>query len=94
MNHQEMIDVIQAHKEGKEIECRPKGESHWTTAYPSWQFNLCEYRIKRIRPELFECWAKVWDGGYCTFASKQDADSGSPCIPAAGRIIKLREVIE
>ena len=55
MTHDEMIAVIQAHKEGKTIESRARGigGAKWVTLNeePSWQFSEYDYRIK---PELFK----------------------------------------
>ena len=50
MTHDEMIAVIQAHKEGKTIESRARGIgwAKWVTLNeePSWQFSEYDYRIK------------------------------------------------
>ena len=50
MTHDEMIAVIQAHKEGKTIESRVRGigGAKWVTLNeePSWQFSEYDYRIK------------------------------------------------
>ena len=50
MTHDEMIAVIQAHKEGKTIESRARGYrwDKWVTLNeePSWQFSEYDYRIK------------------------------------------------
>ena len=50
MTHDEMIAVIQAHKEGKTIESRAGGigGAKWVTLNeePSWQFSEYDYRIK------------------------------------------------
>ena len=55
MTHDEMIAVIQAHKDGKTIESRARGigGAKWVTLNeePSWQFSEYDYRIK---PELFK----------------------------------------
>jgi hypothetical protein len=51
MDHDEMIAVIQAHKEGKEIQfrCVDDFDKTWTSyseSSPSWNFSEFEYRIK------------------------------------------------
>ncbi len=55
MTPQEMIDVIQAHADGKQIEMRRQDESSdwcWIAA-PVWNFSLWDYRVKQpaaLRP--------------------------------------------
>lgn len=51
MTHDEMIAVIQAHKEGKTIECRQRThletKGSWQIVpVPSWSFSSYEYRVK------------------------------------------------
>lgn len=49
MTHDEMIAVIQAHKEGKLIEMHPKDRrgNHWMIREkPTWNFEECLYRVK------------------------------------------------
>lgn len=47
MTPQEMIDVIQAYKDGKQIESKSKDYNLWAPAdFPSWDFAVREYRIK------------------------------------------------
>jgi hypothetical protein len=47
MNHDEMIAVIQAHKEGKKIEISWKGDKEWDLLDSAlWNFNSFNYRIK------------------------------------------------
>ena len=62
MTHDEMIAVIQAHKEGKQIECLAalgkNGDMVWTAIDdPSWSFNTSTYRVKaepKYRPWRLE----------------------------------------
>ena len=60
MTHDEMIAVIQAHKEGKVIEWRDKEhpEDLWNApGNPCWDFSTFDYRIK---PELkYRPWKTV-----------------------------------
>ncbi len=51
MTHDEMIAVIQAHKDGAKIECREVfADSSWElTKDPCWNFNDFEYRIAEPR---------------------------------------------
>lgn len=52
MTHEEMISVIQAHKEGKQIQYRRIGNTEWLdTPKPAWNFVLFEYRIKPEPPK-------------------------------------------
>lgn len=46
MTHDEMIAVIQAHKEGKTLQCRYKSNVGWTlTRDPAWNFKVYDYRV-------------------------------------------------
>ena len=50
MKHQEMIMVIEAHSEGKKIECQAKGVNGWSACpHPIFNFSQFDYRVK---PEL------------------------------------------
>lgn len=47
MKHTEMIMVIEAHSEGKTIECTVKDANEWsTTKQPEFNFMDCDYRVK------------------------------------------------
>lgn len=46
MTHDEMITVIQAHKEGKIIQCKNALLPDWTDCDPAWNFYATEYRVK------------------------------------------------
>lgn len=47
MTIDEMIEVLQAYKEGKAIQAREKGYTDWVdTNYPFFDFDNLEYRIK------------------------------------------------
>jgi hypothetical protein len=49
MTHDEMCAVIQAHKEGKEIEVKGMHSITWSPATsPCWNFSHYDYRIKPI----------------------------------------------
>lgn len=57
MTPQEMIDVIQAHKDGKQIQFsfktkKPSSDNYWIDAKtPTWNFTTCNYRIKPKAPK-------------------------------------------
>ena len=47
MNTKEMIEVMQAHAEGKRIEYSVVGHNNWkpTASEPDWAWDRCDYRI-------------------------------------------------
>jgi hypothetical protein len=57
MSPQEMIDVIQAHKDGKQIQFsfktgKPSSDNYWIDAKtPTWNFTSYNYRIKPKAPK-------------------------------------------
>jgi hypothetical protein len=60
MTHDEMIAVIQAHKEGKKLECKCKAIVHdgWVSApVPLFDFHRFDYRVKP-EPRVVEGWTK------------------------------------
>lgn len=70
MAHDEMIAVIQAHKDGIQIQSRRKnGEKFADVNCPSWNFLDNEYRIK---PEPMDIWVLFGPDGLCAAASKTD----------------------
>lgn len=86
MTDDEIIEVVQAHKDGKLIECRLKDRDidvGWYEVpknYSIWNFQQCHYRIK---PEPREWWLS--DGNDVTYAYRHKRASTS---------IRVREVIE
>ncbi len=55
MSIDEQIAVMKAFKEGKTIECKVKNDDNdpWTeTKSPTWNFAVCEYRIKPEKTEI------------------------------------------
>jgi hypothetical protein len=62
MDHNTAIAVIEAHRDGKEIEARyrnrPQLTNQWTecTDGTSWNFDFFEYRIKPEPPKPREWW--------------------------------------
>lgn len=49
MTHNEILAVVQAHKNGKQIQCKSKINSDWRDCYdnkPHWNFQSFDYRIK------------------------------------------------
>lgn len=50
--HEEMIAVIQAHKEGETVEFRQRARSQWLDCRePIWDFSDFDYRIKPTPPK-------------------------------------------
>jgi hypothetical protein len=70
MTHDEMIEVIQAHKDGKAIQARlAGGGSEWKrNTAPQWNFLSAEYRVK---PEPKEYWLVPYKNklGFTVFGS-------------------------
>jgi hypothetical protein len=75
MTHEEMIAVIQAHKEKKQIELRIKNFSNeWIpTTDPTWDFNKCDFRIK---PEQKQYWAKPEDVPLWVYVYRKNYQDG------------------
>ena len=47
MTDAEIIEVVTAHKEGKQIECVSKATPDlWVTCHPHWNFDKFNYRVK------------------------------------------------
>lgn len=62
MTIDEMIEVLQAYKEGKTIQAREKGYTDWfDTNYPFFDFDNLEYRIKEQKIVPYE----TFDGTPC-----------------------------
>ena len=60
MTIDEKIEVLQAFKDGKEIECTIKtDEINWITltTEPVWNFHVYKYRIKEETKELLWFWS-------------------------------------
>jgi len=53
MTNDEMIKVLQAHKEGKTIETKRIGRGEWTEVSPCWNFQEFEYRVKPVPRSVF-----------------------------------------
>ena len=56
MTPQEIINVVKAFEEGKEIEYQPINKSYsWVKINePTWNFNSFNYRVKLIEKELYQ----------------------------------------
>ncbi len=74
MTHNEMIEVIQAHRDGKKIQAKSILIDWHDTVLnqPSWNFDVYDYRIK---PEPREWWVNVYpDGDSYWYETKEAAD--------------------
>jgi len=75
MTHDEMIAVIQHHKNGGKVECKHKDAREWNRAsLPLWNFEEYDYRAK---PEPLVLWhLRTEDGeGYGTYYNREPAES-------------------
>jgi hypothetical protein len=96
MTHDEMIAVIQAHKDGKVIEFRQPGGEWESLEFPMWNFTKYEFRIKT---EPVEYWAGEFNGGEyrCQFGDKEKAEAWLASFRSyptgTARIFKVREVL-
>lgn len=89
MTHDEMIAVIQAHKDGKQVQYRrlSMGEDDWLDLPdPAWDFSCSNYRIK---PEPLILWAEYKHNGklLTVYESAQEPKYG-------GTLKKFVEVTE
>lgn len=102
MTHDEMIAVITAHKEGKQIQCRERGGIIWQFCPPSWNFADFEYRVKQEEPKkaIVHAWGSK--RGCITFyiagSELEKHSSENPSmwfrIPKMDREITLTEGVE
>lgn len=93
MTPDQIIEVVQAYKEGKIIESRSvyTGGEWFRVDFPSWNFDSVEYRIK---PQLIERWVNVYEDGVTrsTFVTKYHAENCR--VGGHVRTVLLREVTE
>lgn len=105
MTHDEMIAVIQAHKDGKIIQSKSKGKlgkfSDVEGNDPTWNFNAADYRVK---PEPHTAYAVIdkggntyWYNNRTLFSTSKEADNALEHAELYGnnqpyRMVKLREV--
>lgn len=97
MTHDEMISVIQAHKDGKTIQFRPKtpSSSGWglvTDPEALLNFTKYEYRVAHRRHEV---WINEYPDGLChsaSYPSEESAKRGAGSY--ALQAVHFREVME
>lgn len=100
MTHDEMIEVIQAHKEGKAIErddllCVG---TEWERMPRDGKFNFATFRY-RVKPEPMECWAVHYGNPFSTivklYPTEKEALASASCSLAVNsQVIRLREVLD
>ena len=93
MTIDEMIAVLQAAKEGKQIQARSKHypDGGWRdTDISSWHFFPFDYRVK---PEPREFWINVYPDHIDCIAHRIRERAIASCAPDA-KTIRVREVIE
>jgi len=93
MSDDEIIAVVQAHKDGKQIQYRGLSPYHqWHNCRdnsPLWNFpDLC-YRVK---PEPLECWANIYAGRYTHYYHGQDIAIAAAGPSALRVAVHMREV--
>ncbi len=82
----ELLPIIQAFAEGKQIEWKYPRDSMWVRGIHSLNDLIADGIELRIKPESFECWVTIWPSEEMT-ASHNYAGSA-----AGGKTIKMREV--
>ena len=60
MKDEEIIEVVQAHIDGAEIQHRNPGGAMWLDSAPEWHFGSYEYRAKPFEPEVGKLYF-FWD---------------------------------
>ena len=93
MTHDEMIEVIKAHKEGKKLECRTKGIGRWgPTKLPQFDFQKFDYRVKQ---EPVELWAVGYGAAVAlTYTSEATARRAAATLDGKTRVFLMREVLD
>lgn len=69
MTHDEMIEVIAAHRDGKQIQYRLKPKGPWrdrTLSNADFNFTDTAYRIKPEQLTLKGCWWQAWGSSLIT----------------------------
>ena len=86
MKHDEMIAVIQHHKNGGEVEVAHKSGKVWeTTLRPCWDFQSFNYRPK---PEPMVLWGIYDRHGFLTAETTEDHAKGKASKMIADTTIK------
>lgn len=90
MTEQQMIEVIQAKRDGQTIQYRKqKSVMDWAVVKdPVWDFSSCEYRVK---PEPRTIWIRTYSDG-STRVFDNEADALRTIFPNT-TLVKYQEVL-
>jgi len=96
MTHDEMIAIIQAHKDGKEIQIKRLSEGGWygrlSPAYTTrLDFTRYEYRIK---PEPKVIWVNEYDDLMTGHNSESSAVDGVKCADGSNALDAVRIAVK
>lgn len=94
MTHDEMIEVIKAHKAGKSVEYRrlPPDKLGWrSVTNPSWNFLEFEYRVKREPRVLY---ARISEQGHVCSSDIDKTVIEKLHRLYGGKVVKFVEVME
>lgn len=98
MTHDEMIAVIQAHRDGKQIQYWSKDSESWIDMHmhPLWNFCVDKYRVKPKHAEYWvntyisSCGNEMCIGHKSESIAKNAAKESGPYIRVA---VRMREVV-
>lgn len=85
-----MLEVIQARKDGVDIEWKAKGQGNWslfTSQLEIWDFSRFDYRVK---PRMQEFWTRLRDDG--TFDAVYYSRTQAEASPVQGEVALFRQV--
>lgn len=86
MTLDERIDVLQAAKRGKQIQCRPHGGKEWyDDDEPVWNFAGCDYRVAPT-----ELWRNEYEDGHVSY---HDSKHSADLLKLPGRV-RCRQFVE
>lgn len=93
MTHNEMIEVIAAHRDGKTIQFSRDGDT-WDDMGegPGWNFNCFTFRVKPPEPVELEAW--FFNGNYQFSTLGMSELNKNVYLRSGYKYKKMREVIE
>ena len=88
MTIEEMIKVMEAFKDGKQIQSRCDDTEEWLNVIPSaWNFDKFEFRVK---PEPLKCWANIFcDGGIYYDIRDKAVNHAARCVDKGYKVIRV-----
>lgn len=94
MTHDEMIAVIAAHRDGKQIQSAANVKNSdfrdWHDTSPTWDFFSCDYRVK---PKPVEAWVVVTEDGVM-FGVYQYRQNAEATVKKAGLNLRIVHLVE